>query len=131
MYGILAEETRKSKAATYTKAGKFIMIKKWSSEEPFAEFTSSQALAIPVIDAVDSIYLLDSEEADLSAQTEGDANFSYKGVNKTKASVLAGIKAAKPTTKLLITSTDAKMQETINEFSEEQIVLFEAKLVNA
>jgi hypothetical protein len=40
-----------------------ILLKKWSEEEPFSEHTSSQALAIPVIDAVDSIYLLDSEEA--------------------------------------------------------------------
>jgi hypothetical protein len=35
-------------------------------KKSLSEHTSSQALAIPVIDAVDSIYLLDSEEATAS-----------------------------------------------------------------
>jgi hypothetical protein len=52
-------------------------LKKWSEEEPFSEAHLSQALAIPVIDAVDSIYLLDSEEATASidVQTEGNATY--------------------------------------------------------
>lgn len=125
----LAEATRPSKKVEYTFIDQYIMAKLWRDEEPFAENISVQGLALPIIDNTGSIYVLDAEEATLDAQTEGDANFAYKTVNYTKASVLAGIKAAKPTTKLLITSTDAKMLETINEFSEEQIALFEAKLV--
>jgi len=128
MYGILAEETRQSKAATYTKAGSFILLKKWSSEEPFAEFTSSQALAIPVIDAVDSIYSLDSEEAVTDAQTEGDANFLYETVSYTKASVASALKLAYPATKLTVDSTDAKLLEAINKLSEEQVLVFEANI---
>jgi hypothetical protein len=46
VYGILWETVN---AATYAKAGKYILIEKWSEEEPFSEHTSSQALAIPVM----------------------------------------------------------------------------------
>ena len=131
MYGILAEETRKSPKGLYEKSGSFILLKKWSTDDPFAEFTSSQALVVPVINNVSSIYSLDTEEAAIDVQTEGDANFLYEEVLYTKASVLAGIKAAKPTSKLVITSTDAAMLKAINEFSEEQIAIFEAELIAA
>lgn len=130
-YGRLAEEDHPVKQVDYQKVANYILLSKYHKNDPIREFTSSQALVLPVIDNMDSIYIMDAEEADDSAQTEGDANFNYNGVNKTKASVLAGIKAAKPTSKLTVASTDAKMLETINEFSEEQIALFEAKLVNA
>ena len=129
MYGILAEETRKSKAATYTKAGKFILIKKWSSEEPFAEYTSSQALAIPVIDAVDSIYLLDSEESTTDVQTEGNSTFNYKQAVYTKTSVINAINLATGKTTAKANNTDAKLLEYVNELSEEQILVFEANIV--
>lgn len=131
IYGILAEETRQSKSATYAKAGNYILLKKWSEEEPFSEHTSSQALVIPVIDAVDSIYLLDSEEAVTDAQTEGDADFTYNEVDYTKASVADALKLAYPATKLTVASTDAKLLEAINKLSEEQILIFEANIVAA
>jgi Phage major capsid protein E len=130
MYGILAEETRQSKAATYTKAGSYILLKKWSSEEPFAEFTSSQALAIPVIDAVDSIYSLDSEEAtaSLDVQTEGNAGYLYKTVTYTKTSVIAAINLATGKTTAKSTNTDAKLAEYIDALSAEQVLIFEANI---
>jgi hypothetical protein len=106
-------------------------LKKWSSEEPFAEYTSSQALAIPVIDAVDSIYSLDSEEAAIDAQTEGNSTFLYKTVSYTKASVADALKLAYPATKLTVASTDAKLLDAINKLSEEQILIFEANIVAA
>ena len=131
MYGILAEETRQSKAATYTKAGSFILLKKWSSEEPFAEFTSSQALAIPVIDAVDSIFSLDSEEAAVDVQTEDNATFLYLTVLYTKQSVADALKLAYPATKLTVASTDAQLLTAINKLSEEQILIFEANIIES
>lgn len=133
VYGILAEETRQSKAATYAKAGKYILLKKWSEEEPFAEHTSSQALAIPVIDAVDSIYLLDSEEAtaSLDTQTEGDANYSYKETDYTLTSVKAAINLAYGATKAKSNTTDAALAKLIDEMSEEQVLVFEANIVEA
>lgn len=131
MYGILAEETRQSKAATYAKAGKFILIKKWSTEEPFAEHTSSQALAVPVIDAVDGIYLLNSEEAtaSLDTQTEGDAVYTYKTVNYTKPSVVAAINQATGKTTAKSTNTDVTLAKYIDALNEEQVLIFEGNIV--
>jgi hypothetical protein len=128
VYGILAEETRQNKAVMYEKADNFILLKKWHSPEPFAEFTSSQALALPVINNVSSIYLLDAEEATLDVEVEGDANFTYKAVVKTKVAVIAALKLAEPKTKLTVTSTDAKIQDAINALSDEQVLVFEANI---
>jgi Phage major capsid protein E len=128
VYGILAEETRQNKAVMYEKADNFILLKKWHSPEPFAEFTSSQALALPVINNVSSIYLLDAEEATLDVEVEGDANFTYKAVVKTKVVVIAALKLAEPKTKLTVTSTDAKIQDAINALSDEQVLVFEANI---
>lgn len=130
-YGILAEETRKSPKATYEKSGSFILLKKWSTEEPFAEFTSSQCLALPVINNVSSIYLLNCEEADSSTQTEGDANFAYKAVNYTRTSVIAAINLAKGKTVAKSTNTDAILLKYVNELSAEEILIFEANIVAA
>lgn len=131
VYGILAEETRQSKAATYAKAGKYILLKKWSEDEPFSEHTSSQALAIPVIDAADSIYLLDSEEAVTDAQTEGDADFAYKGTDYTKTSVVAAYLIVKPNSTITTGTTDAIILNAINKLSEEDILIFEANIVES
>ena len=128
VYGILAEETRQNKAVMYEKADNFILLKKWHSPEPFAEYTSSQALALPVINNVKSIYLLDAEEATLDVQTEGDANFLYNAVSKTKVAIIAALKLAEPKTKLTVASTDAKIQEAINALSDEKVLIFEANI---
>ncbi len=129
-YGILAEETRKSPKVMYEKSGSFILLKKWSTEEPFSEFTSSQALAIPVINNVSSIYLMNCEEAtaSLDTQTEGDADFSYKGTDYTRTSVIAAINLATGKTTAKSTNTDAKLTQYIDELNEEQILVFEANI---
>lgn len=128
VYGILAEETRQNKAVMYEKADNFILLKKWHSPEPFAEFTSSQALALPVINNVSSIYVLDAEEAATDAQVEGDASFTYKTVVKTKAVVVAALRLADPETDLTATSTDADILDAINALSDEQVLIFEANI---
>jgi len=131
VYGILAEETRQNKAVMYEKADDFILLKKWHSPEPFAEYTSSQALVLPVINNVDSIYILDVEEAAVDAQTEGDANFDYNGESYTRTSVIAGINAALGITKAKTSNTDATLLKYVNELSEEQILVFEGTIVES
>ena len=128
-YGSLAEETFPVKQVTYTKVDDLILISKYGKNDPVREFTSSQALALPVLDNVDSIYLMDVSDADVSAQTEGDANYSYEGTNYTKVSVIAGLNAADTTNKLTTSSTDASIKKAINKLNEEQILIFEAQLV--
>ena len=131
VYGILAEETRPNKAVLYEKADDFILLKKWHSPEPFAEFTSSQALVLPVINNVDSIYILNAEEAATDNQNEGDANFAYKGANYTKASVIAAINLAAGKAIAKTNNTDATLQKLVNELSDEDILVFEANIVPA
>lgn len=136
VYGILAEETRKSKAAMYEKSGSFILLKKWSMEEPFAEYTSSQALVVPVIDNVSSIYSLDTEEAtdsDDALQTESDGFYIYNATSYTLQSVVDGINAARAVDTTIAAATinqkDTTLAKKIDSLSEEGIGLFEAELV--
>ena len=70
VYGTLAEETNPVEGVNYEKSGSFLLISKYSNNDPLEEFTSGQALCIPVIDGADSIYLLD---ADYTATTETEA----------------------------------------------------------
>jgi hypothetical protein len=117
VYGILAEETRQSKAGTYAKAGKFILLKKWSEEEPFSEHTSSQALALPVIDAVDSIYILDSEEAEeTTGQTEDDATITiYEDSTVTVANLVNALVAVGVNAN--VDMTDVQLIKLVNKLS--------------
>lgn len=131
VYGILAEDTRRDAAIMYEKV-EYILVKKWHTNEPFSEFTSSQALCLPVIDNASGIYLLDSKISNVEdAQTEGDANFAYDGTNYTKASVVAAIKVVKPTSTVTVDSTDAALANIINKFNEEQVAVFEANITEA
>ena len=60
-WGTLAEMNHPNKAVTYQTADQFILVSKFHKVDPLKEFTSSQALALPVINNVDEIYLLDSK----------------------------------------------------------------------
>lgn len=131
VYGILAEDTRRDAAIMYEKV-EYILVKKWHTNEPFSEFTSSQALCLPVIDNASGIYLLDSKISNVEdEQTEGDANFAYDGTNYTKASVVAAIKMINPTSTVTVDSKDSTLANIINKFNEEQITVFEANITPA
>ena len=130
-YGKLAEETFQDKSVDYQKVDDFILVSKYHKNDPIKEFTSAQALVLPVINNVDSIYIMDTTEAATDAQTEGDANFDYKGTEYTKASVVASYLLIKTTSKVTTSTTDAKLLELINKLSEEQELAFVAELVEA
>lgn len=130
-YGALAEESFPVKSVDYQKVDDLILLSKYGTNDPVREFTSSQALALPVLDNVDSIYLMDVTDAVTDTQTEGDANFLYKTVLYTKASAIAGLNAASPGQTLTTSSTDAAILKAVNKLSEEQILIFEAQLVAA
>jgi len=131
VYGILAEDTRRDASIMYEKV-EYILVKKWHTNEPFSEFTSSQALCLPVIDNASGIYLLDSKISNVEdAQTEGDANFDYKETAYTKASVVAAIKTINPTSTVTVDSKDSTLANIINKFNEEQITVFEANITPA
>ncbi|WP_142783355.1 major capsid protein [Changchengzhania lutea] len=134
-YGELAEVDHPVENVEYSVIDDFILGSLFRTNNPLKENTSVQALAIPVLDNVDSIYIMDTNEAesDDDAQTEGDANFNYNGTNYTKVSVVAGINAAREVDKQVPVATVAQQDSTlsnkIDALSKEGIVLFEAELV--
>ena len=130
-YGKLAEETFQDKSVDYQKVDDFILVSKYHKNDPIKEFTSAQALVLPVINNVDSIYIMDTTEAAVDTQTEGDANFDYKGTEYTKASVVASYLLIKPTSTITIATTDAQLLKLINALNEEQELAFVAELTEA
>lgn len=63
VYGTLAEETNPVAGVSYQKSGTHILVSKYSKTDPLEEFTAGQALCMPVIDDVASIYMLEADEA--------------------------------------------------------------------
>ncbi|MBO9660064.1 MAG: major capsid protein, partial [Chitinophagaceae bacterium] len=57
----LAEQNHPVQGVSYQTADDFILLSKFRKNDPVAEFTTSQARAVPVIAGVDSIYTLDSK----------------------------------------------------------------------
>lgn len=137
-WSTLAEMNHQKKDVNYEVADDYILVSKFHDNNPLREWTTSQALAVPVIDEVDSIYLMNSEEAEDETQTEGDADFDYTKVGETvsdaytRVSVIAAINTANPDGPLAIASnTDATLQKKINKLDNAQIVIFEGAIVAA
>lgn len=68
VYGRLAEETNPVEGVTYEKSGSYILVSKFSDNEPLQEFTTAQAFVLPVIDGGNDVYVLHTD-------AEGDENF--------------------------------------------------------
>lgn len=126
-WGRLAEMNHPAKQVDYTIADEFILVSKFHEVNPLREWTTSQALAIPVINDVDQIYILDTEEATAGQdeQTEGDADFSYKGVDYTKQSVVDALNATGEVAPSTIDHKDSTLAKKIDQLSEEGVTIFE------
>lgn len=116
-YGRLAEETFQDKSVDYAKVDDFILVSKYHKNDPIKEFTSSQALVLPVINNVDSIYIMDVSDAEATTgQTEEDATITIFGdsevlvVNLVNALVAVGKSA---TTEM----TDVELITMVNKLS--------------
>lgn len=57
-----AEATRPVAGVTYQTAEQYTLVSKYSTNDPLREYTSSQAMVVPVVNNVDQIYLLKSTE---------------------------------------------------------------------
>jgi hypothetical protein len=119
VYGILAEETNPVSGVTYQKVDGYILISKYSNNDPLREFTTSQALVLPVIENVDSIYILNTQEAiEVAAdEVESDAIITLYDEQYNKAEVIDALNAAGIRTSPNI--SDAKLIKKINELSDE------------
>lgn len=56
----VAEVTRPVNGVQYQSAEDFMLVSKYSKNDPLREYTASQAMVAPIIDNVDRIYLLDT-----------------------------------------------------------------------
>lgn len=82
VYGTLAEDMNRVAGVTYSKSG-FILVSEYSHNEPsLAEFTAAQALAMPVIDDGEHIYLLDANTTGEAVVTPDSLEFSANGGSK-------------------------------------------------
>jgi len=130
-YGTLVEANNPKQDVLYAQADDYILVSTYHSNDPFSETTSSQALVLPVINNVDGIYLMNTEESTASedAQTEGDAVYTYKGTNYTKQSVVDGLNATDEVPPSTTAQQDATLASKIDKLSEEGVATFEAELV--
>lgn len=62
VYGSLAEETNPVSGVVYEKSGSHILVSKYAKTDPLEEYTTAQALCLPVIDGGDCIYMLTADE---------------------------------------------------------------------
>lgn len=136
VYSNLAESHFKQEGVEYAEPNSYILISKSGTTDPVSEKTAAQALVVPVLQNVESLFYLNTAEATASedTQTEGDSTYTYKGVNYTKQSVVDGINAARDVdsqvAKATIAQQDTTLAKKIDSLSEEGIALFEAELIN-
>lgn len=57
----VAEATRPIAGSTYQTVDEYILVSKYSTTDPLREFTSSQAMVVPILNNVDRIYTLDTQ----------------------------------------------------------------------
>ena len=91
VYGTLAEKTFPVPGVVYQDGAQGTLVSKYSKNEPLEEFTAGQALAIPVIDGVNSIYLLQADKQAIALTPDA----------------LTFTKAANTTGKTAVVTTDA------------------------
>lgn len=123
VYGTLAEATNPVNGVEYTTVDKYKLISKYSKNDPsLQEFTSGQALIVPVIEDVEQIYMLDDANSivvDDTAEKEDatDEYITLAGKKYKKADVAAqltklGIKAD-------ASNADATLVKKVNQLNEE------------
>jgi len=83
VYGTLVEETNPVAAVRYEKSGSHILVSKFSTNEPFAEFTAAQSICLPVIDGVENIYILHTDSTG-SALSLNPSTMSFTAAAGTK-----------------------------------------------
>lgn len=123
VYGTLAEETNPVSGVKYAKANEYTLISKYSKNDPLKEFTSSQALCLPVIEGVDEIYQMDITDAQgvdatKEAADTNDTKITVWGATYTKSDVISALNAMGYKTSSQI--GDAKLILRINELSDKE-----------
>lgn len=93
-----AEATRRVSGVEYTVVDEYKLISRYSKTDPLEEFTTGQALVLPVIENVDQIYVLDFDEAlEVDTAAEGsdtsDVNVTVWGRTYVKADIISALQS--------------------------------------
>lgn len=112
------EKTNPVEGVKYQVVDGYKLLAKYSVNEPaLQEFTTGQALVLPVIEGVDQIFTLDITDVDDSAQTEGDENFNYEDKSYNKQAVIGAYNALEGVDALSTEISDAELLKAINGLS--------------
>ena len=57
----VVEATRRVSGVQYQIVDTYMLVKKYSTTDPFREFTASEAMVVPILNNVDRIYVLDTK----------------------------------------------------------------------
>ncbi|MDR0385390.1 MAG: major capsid protein [Prevotellaceae bacterium] len=121
VYSLLAEQDAeyRVKNVDYQIVDNFILISKYSETNPLQEFTNGQAIVLPVIENVDSIYILNTQEGQEvdNAEVEGDSTITIYGETYVKTEVINALKEAG--FRIAYNISDGKLIDKINELSNE------------
>ncbi len=124
VWGTLAEATNPSEAVTYSTVEEYKLISRTRLTEPsLMELTKGQAIVLPVIEDVESIFVLDIEKGEEVAETDSteagevDANITIGGVKYEKEAVINALKNLGSDVKS--NAKDSTVIKKINELSGE------------
>ena len=119
-YGQLAENRNRVPGVSYALVDDYKLVSRYLVNEPsLVEKTTGQAIAAPIIEDVDQIYVLDctiSAEVDEDAELDDvdDICITIDGVKYEKADVVAAFNALDKGVTLKVTSSDDKVIAAIN-----------------
>jgi hypothetical protein len=130
VYAILAEQDAeyRVKDVDYEIVDNYILVSKYSETNPLREYTNAQALVLPVIENVDSIYILNTEDAEelAAGEIEGDASFTVYGTAYSKDAVIEALRVIGK--RVAGNISDARLLEKINSLSDEDEAKFRTEL---
>jgi hypothetical protein len=132
VYALLAEQDAeyKAKNVDYQVVDSFILVSKYLETNPLREFTNAQAIALPVIENTDSIYILNTQDAIEIAndEVEDDAGITLYGVTYSKAAVISALRTTGA--RVAHNISDEKLIEKINGLSDSDEASFRVALEN-
>ncbi|MBS9774586.1 MAG: major capsid protein [Tenacibaculum sp.] len=128
VYGSLAEERHSVTGVEYQKIDNYILVSKYSVNRPaLREYSSSQANVCPVLNDVDSIYILNTDDAIEVDKTEveNDDTITIYDAKKTKSEVIGVLKAMGVSIRVDV--SDKKLIEIVNDLSDEDEATFKVE----
>lgn len=129
VYGQLAEEKFPVEGVTYQLVDKYKLIAKYSSTDPLTEMTTGQALAAPIIENADQIYIYDfsaGEEVDETKEAADtlDKTVTVWGETYNKTQFIALLKDY---VSIKANASDAAVIKAVNSLTEGDVTALKAQ----